>query len=275
MMMKKVKGKGILNNLLNKVPAELHIPGYNWCGPGTRVSERLARGDSGINPLDSACKEHDIAYSKNKEDIKLRNLADKKLAEKAWERFRSRDASIGEKTAALAVSGIMRIKSKLGMGIPNNKMNIKKRKNTDKKKSAKVSFSNFVRAVKKSMIKSPNEKVAITSALKTAKAIVEKSGGKDRITNLRILPLPKKIGGVIPLVPIFAGLSALGALTGGITSIAKAAHDASMAKKHLEETRRHNLALEKIPLGKGLYLKPHKTGDGIQLCSVKIKKKKF
>ena len=83
MMMKKVKGKCALINFLNKVLTELHIPGYNWCSPGTSISEHLASGDSSINPLDSACKEHDIAYSKNQKDIKLRNLADKKLAEKA------------------------------------------------------------------------------------------------------------------------------------------------------------------------------------------------
>ena len=39
-----ITGAGLVNNLLNKIPIEIHIPGYNWCRPGTRVSERLARG---------------------------------------------------------------------------------------------------------------------------------------------------------------------------------------------------------------------------------------
>ena len=46
----------------------------------------LACGDPGINPLDSACKEHDIAYSRNRENIQARNEADKILAEKAKKR---------------------------------------------------------------------------------------------------------------------------------------------------------------------------------------------
>ena len=53
-------GSGLINNLINKLPFELHIPGYQYCGPGTHIQKRLSRGDSGINPLDSACKEHDI-----------------------------------------------------------------------------------------------------------------------------------------------------------------------------------------------------------------------
>lgn len=37
---------------------------YHFCGPGTKLTERLARGDQGINGLDRACKNHDIAYAK-------------------------------------------------------------------------------------------------------------------------------------------------------------------------------------------------------------------
>ena len=54
-----------------------------FCGPGTKLEKRLARGDTGINPLDSACKEHDIAYSENQSDIQARNIADQVLADKA------------------------------------------------------------------------------------------------------------------------------------------------------------------------------------------------
>jgi len=39
---------------------ELHIPGYSYCGPFTKLNERLARGDEPINKLDAGCKEHDI-----------------------------------------------------------------------------------------------------------------------------------------------------------------------------------------------------------------------
>jgi hypothetical protein len=38
-------GLGILNTLLNKlgnIMPELHLPGYNYCGPFTKLDERLA-----------------------------------------------------------------------------------------------------------------------------------------------------------------------------------------------------------------------------------------
>ncbi|XP_074096719.1 uncharacterized protein LOC141525915 [Cotesia typhae] len=40
------RAKGLFNNIINKLPLELHIPGYQYCGPGTKLAKRLARGDS-------------------------------------------------------------------------------------------------------------------------------------------------------------------------------------------------------------------------------------
>ena len=108
-------GSGLFNTLINKLPFELHLPGYNFCGPGTKLEKRLARGDKGVNLLDEACKEHDIAYARSN-DIKSRHFSDKLLVEKAIGRFNSKDAGIGEKTAALGVSSLLNVKRKLGMG---------------------------------------------------------------------------------------------------------------------------------------------------------------
>ena len=38
---------------------------YNYCGPGTQVDKRLARGDKPIDKIDLACQEHDVTYTKN------------------------------------------------------------------------------------------------------------------------------------------------------------------------------------------------------------------
>lgn len=113
--MRYYSGNGLLNNAINKLPFEMHIPGYQFCGPGTKLKKRLARGDTGINPLDEACKEHDITYSLEK-NLENRHNADKILATKAMERFHSSNASIGEKMAALGVAGAMKTKVRLGMG---------------------------------------------------------------------------------------------------------------------------------------------------------------
>lgn len=125
-------GEGLIGNLVNKaidfLPVELHIPGYQYCGPGTNLSKRLQRGDLGINKLDEACKLHDIAYSKYS-DTEHRSQADRELAKRAWRRVKASDSSISEKAAALTVTGIMKAKTKFGGGIKkikNKKKKIKK-----------------------------------------------------------------------------------------------------------------------------------------------------
>jgi len=111
-----VRGSGLLNRAINALPIELHIPGYQFCGPGTRLEKRLARGDRGINPLDAACREHDIAYSRSN-DLGQRHVADRILAARARERITARDSTLGERAAATTVWAAMKAKTKLGMGM--------------------------------------------------------------------------------------------------------------------------------------------------------------
>lgn len=59
---------------------ELHIPGYNFCGPGTQVEARLERGDYGVNKLDNACRVHDVDYMFHADDKAALIESDKKLA---------------------------------------------------------------------------------------------------------------------------------------------------------------------------------------------------
>lgn len=39
---------------------EKHLPGYNYCGPGTNVFRRQREGVQPVNVLDHACMIHDI-----------------------------------------------------------------------------------------------------------------------------------------------------------------------------------------------------------------------
>lgn len=112
--------------------------------------------------------------------------------------------------------------------------------------------------------KPTNLKSAVAVALKNIKRVK-----KSEIIQPRIIPVPKT-GGVLPLIPIFAGLSALGALTGGTASIIKTINEAQQAKQLLSESQRHNRMMEAVALGKptvggGLYLKPYKRGYGLYL----------
>lgn len=215
-------GAGLLNTIINKLPFEAHLPGgYQYCGPGTRLQERLERGDPGINPLDKACKEHDIAYSQH-EDLSTRHRADKQLQRSAWARVRARDASLGEKAASLLVSGAMAAKTKLGMGCSNK--SLKKRKSTRRKKKGGslpiIPLLKVVRQIGQALFKK-NKQGSGLEAVKVARRLIKKAGGRKKIRVPRVIKLPKT-GGFLPfLVPLFAGLSAIGALGGGNTTMRK------------------------------------------------------
>lgn len=250
-------GTGFVNNVINSLPFEAHIKGYNFCGPGTKIRRRLSRGDKGINPLDEACKQHDIAYLKN-ENLQERHKADKILINTARKRFQSSDATFGEKLAALGVSTVMKAKVHLGAGC-TSKRRKKMRKN--KKKVGKcLTFREVVRrsqaAMKKDRSKDLNKNVKI--ALQAVRKI--KRGKKLKVP--RVIPLPKT-GGFLPIIPAMAALSAIGALGGGAATIARAVNSAKMAREQLEESQKHNRAMEAIALGKNLKFKPYKNGLGL------------
>lgn len=135
MRARQFKGGGVLNTLINKLPVELHIPGYQYCGPGTKLQKRLARGDPGRNPLDRACKAHDIAYSQSS-DLAHRHRADQELASAAWARAKSGDSSIGERIAALGVAGTMKAKVAVGGGVKRSKGGKKTSKGKGKRRIA-------------------------------------------------------------------------------------------------------------------------------------------
>lgn len=65
--------------------------------------------------LDSFCQHHDIPYALLKDD-KNPELADQELTIKALERFKSKDASLGEKIAVLGVAGVRKAKTAFRMG---------------------------------------------------------------------------------------------------------------------------------------------------------------
>ena len=57
---KERRGEGIVNKLINNLPFKAHLAGYQFCGPGTKMTKRLNKGDRGINPFNARCRLHDI-----------------------------------------------------------------------------------------------------------------------------------------------------------------------------------------------------------------------
>ncbi len=248
-------GSGLVNSIINKLPVEIHVPTYQFCGPGTKLKQRLARGDKGINPLDAACKQHDIKYSENS-SLSDRHKADFELENRAWERVKANDSSLGEKSAAWLITNTMKVKRKLGMGCAAGsfRKHILKPIKNHLKKSFKIDPGN-----NKSLRK------ASLAALHVARAALKKSGGRKKVRVPRIIPFESKTGGIIPLIPLFAGLSALGSLAGGASAIAKTVIDARNARQKLQENGQSKAMEEIGKKGAGLYLRKTPRGFGLYL----------
>ena len=217
----KKKGRGLLNSLIDSLPFEAHLPGdYRYCGPGTRLEERLKRGDPGINPLDEACKFHDIAYSKTS-DTAERNKADLELADRAWQRVKASDSSLGEKAAAYAVTNAMKLKAKLGMGLSKTTTTSSKKKKMKKETKKKV--------------------------------VVKKKTPPQCSTTARIIPIPKTGAGVKKLL---TGIGLAARTIAPIVKMIKTVMDGSQKKRvHVGG----GLYLRPYHQGYGLYLKPYRN----------------
>lgn len=229
------RGKGLVNKLISSLPFEAHVPGYNFLGPGTKLQKRLARGDTPINGLDAAAREHDISYSKTK-DTKERNKADLVLADQAWERVKAKDSSLGERVAAYAVTNAMKLKAKLGMGC-----GVKKKPVTKKRK---VGAGMKKVGVRKKKVGVRKKKVGAGARRKPTKK--KKKKKKIGVTT-RIIPIPKT-GGKLKSV-----LTKIGIATRSLAPTMKKIRSAVV--KRTAGTQ----------VGQGLYLRPYRTGYGLYL----------
>lgn len=240
------------------------------------MKKRLARGDQGKNPLDAACRDHDIAYE-TIEDSKGRRKADKILIDRAIKRIFSGDAKLDERAAALLVTALMTAKVKLtkiglGLGAKTNKKMVKKRVNRSSKRQT-IAFGELVRGARES-IKGNKLKKLSDSALKgTIRAAIRSAKELKRgktVKTPRVLKVPKFGGSLSRILPILSGLSAIGSISASAVGVVKALKDIENAKKQLAEGQ-HNTNEEtkigralnlihktdKTIRGTGFYLKPH------------------
>ena len=87
-----------LDALIDLLTFEMHVPHYKFCGPETKLAERIEHGDVGINPLDEACRQHDLAYTDSNSD---RRQADRVLAQYAFSRMLAEETPSDERTVAM------------------------------------------------------------------------------------------------------------------------------------------------------------------------------
>ena len=114
------KGEGIdIQKHLSKL-GELHMrtptgKKYNYCGPGTRLEQRLASSNpkyrDPINNLDSICQKHDVDYSNAK------SLADKHTADELMLKRISKIPYKDRPWGTTAVQALIAGKKKAGLGL--------------------------------------------------------------------------------------------------------------------------------------------------------------
>ncbi len=110
-------GRGFFNDVLDKLPIELHVPGFEYLGPGTTYELKQEKGINPANKPDKFALNHGKFYSEYK-DFKKRHEADYVLQQQARERITAPDASLREKLAAVGTFAAMKAKQHFGLGLP-------------------------------------------------------------------------------------------------------------------------------------------------------------
>ena len=107
-----------------KYPGEMHLPGMNFAGPGTRLDLRL--NDNGtpkdtsrpVDRVDEAAYRHDMAYSAFP-DTKMRNVADRVMVAEMDE---IKNPSLRERVERAVIKPIINTKANFGLGIRQKKV---------------------------------------------------------------------------------------------------------------------------------------------------------
>ena len=113
---KDAEGGDLVDFISNNI-GEMHLPGSNFTGPGTRLVERLQRGDKPTDRVDLFSLNHDISYYLNT-DKEKRHEADRKLL-KGIDSIEN--PTTKEKIKRTVVKAVIKPKLWLGLGenIPN------------------------------------------------------------------------------------------------------------------------------------------------------------
>ena len=79
------KGGSLLDKAINNLPIEMHLPGHNFTGPGTKLKKRLnpditpKEWSKQINRVDKAAYHHDVCYLKNDDTATRNAVCDKNM----------------------------------------------------------------------------------------------------------------------------------------------------------------------------------------------------
>ena len=114
------KGGSILNRMINTLPFEMHLPGHNFTGPGTKLKKRLnpdltpKEWSKPINRIDKSAYHHDICYLQNTDTKTRNNVCDANMLNEMKE---IQNPTMKERAERALVSSLIGTKKYFGMGI--------------------------------------------------------------------------------------------------------------------------------------------------------------
>ena len=109
---------------INSLPFEIHMPGHNFTGPGTKLNKRLNEDmtpkawSKPINRVDKAAYHHDISYVKNKDTKTGNEVSDKNMLIELNGIYNS---TLRERMERSVVSTIIGTKKRFGWGLKNER----------------------------------------------------------------------------------------------------------------------------------------------------------
>ena len=122
---KSSKGGSILNKMINSLPVEMHLPGHNFTGPGTKLNKRLnpdltpKKWSKPINRVDKAAYNHDICYLKNTDTMTRNAVCDKNMLKELKGIY---NPTIRERMERGLVSSLIGTKARFGWGLNKKKL---------------------------------------------------------------------------------------------------------------------------------------------------------
>ena len=122
---KSSKGGSILNKMINSLPVEMHLPGHNFTGPGTKLNKRLnpdltpKKWSKPINRVDKAAYNHDICYLKNTDTVTRNAVCDKNMLKELKGIY---NPTIRERMERGLVSSLIGTKARFGWGLNKKKL---------------------------------------------------------------------------------------------------------------------------------------------------------
>ena len=122
---KSTKGGSVLNKFINNLPVEMHLPGHNFTGPGTKLNKRLnpdltpKKWSKPINRVDKAAYNHDICYLKNNDTATRNAVCDKNMLKELKGIY---NPTIRERMERGLVSSLIGTKARFGWGLNKKKL---------------------------------------------------------------------------------------------------------------------------------------------------------